>query len=231
MVCPPTFVRWLPFLTVPLRENRPAEPSLRLSASACPVLSWSRLDPSAELLFRSCDTGSFACTQALCRPNGRDESRPYLGLGWCFGWVGLLRGLWWAQGERGACGGADAQRGFWRVGMLGVWEWGWLRRWLGSHCALTAGRAWRRFGCLGARFSASSGLRGVSTGLPRVSTGLPCVSTGLRGPPSGLPHIPLGVCPPLVSICGVAVSVWHDGVGVLALLARLRVGAVGWSSG
>jgi hypothetical protein len=35
LVCPSAFVRWLSFITVPLRENRPAETSLRLNASAC----------------------------------------------------------------------------------------------------------------------------------------------------------------------------------------------------
>ena len=35
--------------------------------------------------FRSCATGTFGRPQALCRPNGRDESRPYGVLRGCFG--------------------------------------------------------------------------------------------------------------------------------------------------
>ena len=51
---------------------------------------------------------------------------------WCFV-CGLCRLLWGPfrlgscggpKGKKGARGGAEAQRVFWRVGMLGVWAWG-----------------------------------------------------------------------------------------------------------
>jgi hypothetical protein len=178
-------------------EKRPADTSLRLSASACPFC----LGPTSTLRQNGhFDPAPHAAVPAAvsCLRKGRDESRPYmvLGLGVGGGGLGLLRGglrrwvgswrcafgrrllagaqVWWGmavtswvriflggvvllggcaglKGRKGARGGAEAQRGFWRVGVLGMWGldlgrcWVWcrvLRLWGCVWEVLVCGAGW-----------------------------------------------------------------------------------------